>query len=142
MINARRALLLATDLGFVTYWVLTLGKLLPPDWLFRDYGEPAIMAWNLSFLPLDAVVSASGLASVGLERRCPASARVLLVVSLVTTSISGLQAIAFWALRHDFDLAWWAPNAFLMLWPLPFLAKLVWNGIGEGGHVKAARAQG
>lgn len=123
----RRTLLLATDIGFLAYWVLTLGHVLPREWLFRDYAEPTMAAWNLSFLPLDAVVSTTGLASVALARRCPASARTLLVISLVATSISGLQALSFWALRHDFDLGWWLPNAFLLLWPLPFLAKLAWG---------------
>jgi hypothetical protein len=48
------------------------------------------------------------------------------MISLVTTSISGLQAIAFWAIRHEFDLTWWAPNLVLFLWPLPFIIERVW----------------
>lgn len=127
MLPARRALLLATDLGFLLYWAATLGHLLPREWLFRGYDDPTIMAWNLSFMPLDLVVSGTGLASIALARRCPSSARTLLVVSLVATSVSGLMALSFWALRHDFDVAWWLPNAFLLLWPLPFLGELVWE---------------
>ena len=123
-----RGLMLATDVGFLLYWVLTLGHVLPPACLFRDYAHPTMAAWNLSFLPLDLVVSATGFASIALLRRCPASARTLLVVSLVGTSVSGLQALAFWTLRHDFDLGWWIPNLFLLVWPLPFLARLVWEG--------------
>jgi len=125
----RRALLLVTDIGFLAYWSLTLGHVLPPAWLFRDYADPMMQAWNMSFLPLDLVVSATGIASVSLEKRCAGSARVLLVVSLLATSISGLQALSFWALRGDFDLGWWLPNAFLLLWPLPFLWRLVWSGV-------------
>ncbi|MBL8717262.1 MAG: DUF5360 family protein [Myxococcales bacterium] len=122
-----RALLLVTDLGFLAYWALTLGHVLPRAWLFRGYEDPTVAAWNLSFLPLDLVVSATGLGAVGLLRRCPAAARSLLTMSLVATSISGLQAIAFWTLRRDFDLGWWAPNLFLLAWPLPFLARLAWT---------------
>ncbi|MFO0686223.1 MAG: DUF5360 family protein [Sandaracinus sp.] len=125
---ARRTLLLVTDLGFLVYWALTLGHVLPREWLFRGYDDATVMAWNLSFLPLDLVVSATGLGSIALTRSCPSSSRILLAVSLVATSISGLQAISFWALTGDFDPAWWAPNLFLLLWPLPFLAELVWNG--------------
>lgn len=42
-----------------------------------------------------------------------------MLISLVLTSTAGLQAIAFWALRGDFALEWWAPNLFLLLFPLP-----------------------
>lgn len=136
---ARRTLLLITDVGFLVYWVLTLGHVLPREWLFRGYDDATVMAWNLSFLPLDLLVSATGLGSLALAKRCPASSRTLLVVSLVATSISGLQAISFWALAGDFDPAWWAPNLFLLLWPLPFLAERVWSAAeaqpgGGGGY--------
>jgi len=122
----QRTFLLMTDLGFLAYWVITFLHVLPASWLFHGYAEPTTQAWNLSFLPLDAIVSLSGIASVMLARRCPSSARTLLVVSLVTTSISGLQALSFWTLRHDFDITWWLPNAFLLAWPLPFLARMIW----------------
>lgn len=122
-----RGLLLLTDIGFLAYWVLTLGRMLPGAWMFHGHDDPTIASWNLSFLPLDLIVSATGLGSLAARRACPEAARALLSISLVTTSISGLQAIAFWTLRHDFDLGWWAPNLFLLLWPLPFLAKLVWT---------------
>jgi hypothetical protein len=62
----------------------------------------------------------------------------LLVVSLVATSISGLQALSFWALRGDFDLGWWLPNLFLFLWPLPFIARQVWAAM-DGANPAAAR---
>lgn len=128
---ALRVLLLLTDLGFLAYWALTLGHFLPPSWLYSDYREPVTVAWNQSFLPLDLLVSASGLSSVALERRCPSSARTLLLVSLVGTSISGLQALSFWAFRHELDPAWWAANGFLLLWPLPFLARMIWSAPSE-----------
>lgn len=122
-----RALLLVTDLGFLLYWALSLGHVLPTEWLFRDHADPMMQAWNLSFLPLDLAVSATGLASLAMRARCPGSSRALLLLSLVATSISGLQAIAFWAVRSDFELGWWAPNVFLLLWPLPFIARMVWT---------------
>lgn len=120
-----RALLLVTDVGFLAYWAVTLLHLLPPAWLFSGYGDATVSAWNLSFLPLDLVVSVTGLSSLALRRACPHAARALLSLSLLATSISGLQAIAFWATRGDFDLAWWLPNLFLLAWPLPFLARIV-----------------
>lgn len=127
MTRTLRALLLVTDLGFLAYWALTLGHVLPREWLFRGYDDPTISAWNLSFLPLDLLVSGTGLGAVFARRHCPAASRVLVTISLVTTSVSGLQALAFWTLRHDFDLGWWAPNVALLVWPLPFLAQFVWR---------------
>jgi hypothetical protein len=47
------------------------------------------------------------------------------LISSVLTSCSGLQAVAFWALRGDFDVIWWAPNLFLLLYPLVFLPVVV-----------------
>lgn len=46
-------------------------------------------------------------------------------MSLVLTSCSGLQAVSFWYVRRDFDWTWWAPNLFLLLYPLFFLPGLV-----------------
>lgn len=122
-----RGLLLVTDFGFLAYWLVTLGGVLPSAWMFHGHDDPTVAAWNLSFLPLDLIVSATGLSSLAMRRACPEASRTLLVISLVTTSISGLQAVTFWALRSDFDIGWWAPNLFLLLWPLPFLAKLAWT---------------
>ena len=137
-----RALLLVTDVGFLLYWTITLGRVLPAAWLFAGYEDPVVSAWNLSFMPLDLLVSATGIGAVVLARRCPGSARALLTISLGATSISGLQAIAFWTLRREVDLAWWLPNLFLLLWPLPFLARIVWAGEGpRAGDVSAASAR-
>jgi hypothetical protein len=145
-VRALRPLLLVTDLGLLLYWAVTLAHVLPPEWLYRDYANPTMTAWNLSFLPLDLLAPATGLSALALARRCAGSSRALLVVSLCATSVSGLQAISFWALRADFDLAWWLPNLFLLLWPLPFLARLVWTNAdhadhaNQGPHTTAAAA--
>ncbi|MCB9588029.1 MAG: DUF5360 family protein [Polyangiaceae bacterium] len=41
---------------------MALGLLkVPADWLFRDYTDPNIVAWNWSFLPLDLLASVTGL---------------------------------------------------------------------------------
>ena len=120
-----RVLMVATDLGFLAYWAITALHLLPPAWLFADYEDPILQSWNWSFLPLDLLVSASGLLALGLARRGDARAGPMTVVSLTLTSCSGLMAVAFWTLRADFDLAWWLPNLFLLLYPLPFLGRLL-----------------
>jgi hypothetical protein len=119
-----RALLLATDVGFLLYWLVTLLHALPASYRFKDYGEPLVVAWNWSFLPLDLLVSATGLTSLWLARRGDRRWPALALVSLTLTSCSGLMALAFWTLRRDFDLAWWLPNAFLLLYPVAFFGRV------------------
>ncbi|MEU1994923.1 DUF5360 family protein [Nocardia gamkensis] len=57
--------------------------------------------------------------------------RTLMTISLTLTSVAGLQALAFWTLRGDFNPVWWAPNLFLLLFPLPALVTLVGDGPQE-----------
>jgi hypothetical protein len=119
-----RPLFLIVDLGFIAYWAITLAGVVPEEYLFKDYDNPILAAWNWSFLPLDLAISATGLMAL---RRAKGglSWRSLALVSLVLTSCSGLMAVSFWTLRGDFDPAWWLPNLFLLLYPLCFLPKLM-----------------
>ena len=122
--GALRYLFLLVDLGFLAYWLITLLHLIPPEYLFQDYQNPLLVAWNWSFLPLDIVVSVTGLASLALYQRGSSSWRLLAFCSLLLTSVSGLQAIAFWVIRGDFMVEWWAPNLFLLVYPWFFLRGL------------------
>jgi hypothetical protein len=116
--------MLATDLGFIAYWLVSGLHVLPPEWLYRDAGDPLMVDWNWSFLALDLLVSATGLAGLALARRGAPAALTLVTSSLTFTSASGLMAVSFWVLRRDFDPGWWAPNLFLLVYPAPFLWKL------------------
>ncbi|GAB2937863.1 hypothetical protein GCM10027203_43820 [Nonomuraea fastidiosa] len=80
--------------------------------------------WNWSFLWIDLPASATGLAGLRLMRLGRASGPPLMLVSLALTMASGLMAIAFWTLRGDFSLAWWIPNLYLMLFPMPAIVCL------------------
>lgn len=118
-------LMVATDLAFIAYWLVTALHLLPPELLYNDYNDPWMVDWNWSFLPIDLLVSLTGFAALlAARRRSPASPQLALV-SLTLTSASGLMALSFWTLRHDLDPAWWLPNLFLLLYPLPFLRRLL-----------------
>lgn len=125
MTIALRVCFLVVDIGFLAYWAITLAGVLPDAWLFKDYHDPILQAWNWSFLPLDVLVSITGLTTLVLYRKGRATWRSWAVMSLVATSCSGLQAISFWVLRADYDLAWWAPNLFLLLYPWLFLPRLL-----------------
>lgn len=97
---------------------------IPGEWLFKDYHDARVMAWNWSFLPIDLLLSFTGLWALKLERRGDIRWRVWSTISLTLTVCAGLMAISYWVLVRDFDPAWWIPNLFLTLWPLPFLAQL------------------
>jgi Family of unknown function (DUF5360) len=124
-----RALFLLTDWGFIVYWTVTALAAahviaLPAEWLFRDYANPSVVAWNWSFLPLDLAASISGLMAVRAARQ-GAAFRGFAMVSLVLTSCAGLMAVAYWTVARDFDPSWWAPNLFLLVWPWFFLPGLI-----------------
>ncbi|WP_077616098.1 DUF5360 family protein [Caenibacillus caldisaponilyticus] len=116
---------LAVDVAFILYWLMTVLHLIPHEWLFKDYDHPVLVAWNWSFLPLDLLISATGLISLRQYGQNRSSWRSTALISLVLTFCSGLQALAFWAIRLDFDPLWWLPNAFLLIYPLFFIPKLL-----------------
>ncbi|MEU1878608.1 DUF5360 family protein [Streptosporangium sp. NPDC020072] len=120
-----KRLMLLTDVGFLVYFSVTGLGLIPAAWAFADYTEPLMVSWNWSFLWIDLLASATGLLSLHLLRRGAPEAERLMLVSLVLTSASGLMAVAFWTLRGDFSLAWWIPNLYLLLFPMPAIVRLV-----------------
>lgn len=122
--RALRLFLLGVDIGFILYWLTSALALLPASWLYAHHDDPVMVDWNWSFLPLDLLVSGSGLAALALAQQRNARWPLLALLSLAFTSASGLNALAFWALRADFDLAWWAPNIVLALAPWPFVRSL------------------
>lgn len=118
---------LVTDIGFILYWLITLLHLIPAEYLFEDYTNPILTAWNWSFLPLDLLVSLTGFTSLYLYRQNNPNWKLIALISLAFTSASGLQAIAFWAIRADFDWTWWLPNLYLLLYPPFFIVALLRN---------------
>ncbi|MFG1687739.1 DUF5360 family protein [Nonomuraea sp. NPDC049269] len=123
--------MLVTDVGFVVYFAVTALGLIPLEWAFADYTNPLMIDWNWSFLWIDLLASLTGLTSLWLLRRGRASGPSLMLVSLVLTMASGLMAIAFWTLRGDFALAWWIPNLYLMLFPVPGIICLTSQPVGS-----------
>ncbi|WP_053429395.1 DUF5360 family protein [Rossellomorea marisflavi] len=112
---------LITDIGFIIYWLVTFMGWIPKEWAFKDYDDPHIVAWNWSFLPLDLLISATGLTSLYLLKRGYPSWKGIALISHVLTSCSGLQAVSFWAWMKDFDAAWWGFNLYLLLYPFLFI---------------------
>ncbi|GAA2208978.1 hypothetical protein GCM10009850_044360 [Nonomuraea monospora] len=121
ILGATKIAMLITDVALLLYWVVVFAGLIPPELAYQDYTNPILTDWNASFVLLDLAASLTGLATLC----ATSSARPLMTVSLTLTSTAGLQAVAFWALRGDFTLAWWLPNLFLLLFPLPALVVLM-----------------
>ena len=121
------------DIGFIVYWLVTLLGVIPNEYLFNDYLNPILVAWNWSFLPLDLLISATGLWSLYLWRQNDSRWRPFALISLVLTSCSGLQAVAFWTIRGDFDVWWWLPNVILLLYPLFFIKAVSVDHIATFG---------
>jgi len=117
--------MLITDIGFIVYWFITVAHLIPPESLFRDYTNPIMVHWNWSFLPLDLLISFTGITSLVLLKRNKKQWSNFALISLTLTSVSGLQAISFWMIAGDFDISWWIPNLFLLLYPLFFLRYFI-----------------
>ncbi|MFJ9370579.1 DUF5360 family protein [Nocardia sp. NPDC101769] len=103
-------IMLLTDLGFLTYWIVTaLGVLsVGPDCFLQQ--------WNWSFLGLD--LAAIGLGLAGLAARSGAGSLPMITVSLSLTSAAGLMALNFYMVRGDYDLRWWLPNLWLFGFPI------------------------
>jgi hypothetical protein len=127
--NKLKYFFLVVDIGFIAYWLITLLGVIPNEYLFKDYENPILVAWNWSFLPLDLFISATGLTSLWLWKKDNNNWKSLTLISLVLTFCSGLQAIAFWTLRSDFDISWWIPNLFLLIYPLFFIPGFVKNRV-------------
>ena len=122
-------LMLITDIGFLAYWslsalILAGVHIVPPDQMFKDYDQPIMQVWNWSFAPLDIILSLIGIWAVRRAARGESWER-LAILSLALTFCAGLMAIAFWAIKGDFDVTWWGMNLFLMLWPLAYLPSLI-----------------
>jgi hypothetical protein len=122
--------LLITDLGFIAYWGAAALRLFPPEWLYKDYDNPILIAWNWSFAPVDLAASGLGLCSLFLARQGSKAWPAIALLSVALTFCAGLMAISFWALQRDFELGWWLPNVYLAIWPLLALPNLA-RGIGK-----------
>ncbi len=118
---------LVTDIGFILYWSITALQIIPGEYLFNDYYNSIVMAWNWSFLPLDLLISLTGLSSLYMYKRKKEVWSRLALVSLVLTFCTGLMAIAFWAIKGDFDIAFWIMNLYAMIYPLFFVKRFIFG---------------
>lgn len=122
--------LTATDLIFLIYWTVSglaqAGAIhIPRAWMYANYDQAQVVAWNWSFLPLDLLFSILGLSAVWASRRGLATWRPLALLSLAFTMAAGGMAVAYWTILGEFEPTWFLPNLTLVVWPLFFLPGLV-----------------
>jgi len=122
--------LTATDLAFLVYWtVAALSQAglvaIPAEWMYANYDQPNVVAWNWSFLPLDLAFSYFGLCAVAAARRGDPVCHGYAIVSLTLTMASGGMAVAYWTLLCEFDPFWFLSNLALVVWPPVFLRRLL-----------------
>ena len=116
---------LLVDIGFIAYWAITALHLIPAEYLYNDYTNPILVNWNWSFFPLDIFVSVTGLYSIWLNKQNDDRWKIYALMSLLLTSVSGLQAVSYWTLAQETDLSWWIPNLFLLIYPFFFTPTLI-----------------
>lgn len=123
-------LLSLTDILFLAYW--TLASLMsfnlvsiPPSYMYANYENPLVVAWNWSFLGVDLAFSVLGLAAVYNARRGNPIWRPLALLSLAFTMAAGGMAINYWTLLGEYNWSWYLPNLALVVWPLIFIPGLI-----------------
>lgn len=128
--NVMRRWMLGTDVLMLLYWLITgltaLGFVnLPEQYLFKDYHDSRVVAWNWSFFPLDLALALTGIYAAWLFKKADQRWFAYSLCSAALTFCAGLMAISYWALLSEFDLSWWLPNLLLVLWPLWFVPRLI-----------------
>jgi len=117
--NKTKILLTLTEVGMILYWLLAFLLLfkivhIPPEYMYSDYLNPVIIAWNWSFFPIDIIFAITGL--VGRFGTINKQHKTLLsVISLSLMFCAGLMAISFWAINRDFHPVWWGLNLWLIM---------------------------
>ena len=112
------------DLGFILFWTITAIGIIPAEYLYKDNKNEILAHWNLSFFPLDIAISFTGLTTLYLFSKNDSLWKILALILLILSSVSGLHAITNRTLARDFDLSWWIPNLFLLIYPLFFIPRI------------------
>lgn len=115
------------DIGFIVYWLITLFHLIPGEYLYNNYTNPLLVSWNWSFFPIDILISATGLLSMYLRKRWNFLWIKFALISLILTFATWLMALSYWTINKDFEIQWWLPNLFLLIYPLLYIPKIVFS---------------
>lgn len=122
-------LLTLTEIGMLAYWLLATALVIglvsiPPEYMYSDYENPLVVAWNWSFLPIDIAFAVLGLMS-RFMRLPTALAHKLALIGATLMFCAGIMAISFWTMTGEFDPLWWGLNLWLVLLSLTTLKALL-----------------
>jgi Family of unknown function (DUF5360) len=139
------AFITITDVIFLLYWsmsALAVANIIsiPSEWMYSEYNQPRVVAWNWSFLPIDVAFSVSGLSAFAASRKGSSLWRPLALISLTLTFAAGGLAIGYWTILGEFEPGWFLPNLALVIWPLFFLPGLMKEMVAENIQSSAANA--
>lgn len=117
-----------TEVGVLAYWLLATALVLgilyiPPEYMYSDYENPLIVAWNWSFLPIDVAFAVLGLISRFGKFGEPLSNK-LAITGATLMFCAGVMAISFWVMTGEFDPLWWGLNIWLVVLSLAALKTL------------------
>ncbi len=135
--------LTVTDVAFILYWALAASSQagviqIPPEWMYANYDQPDVIAWNWSFLAVDLAFSVFGLKAVAAARRGDPAWRSFAIVSLTLTMAAGGMAVSYWAILREFDPSWFLANLTLVIWPLFFMRRLM-SDVSAGAPQTSSR---
>ncbi len=124
-----RHLMTVTEIGMLLYWMLAAALVLsvlsvPPEYMYSDYENPLVVAWNWSFFPIDVAFAVLGLVSRYATLR-PGLAQQLALIGATLMFCAGIMAISFWIMTGEFDPLWWGLNLWLILLSLTALRALL-----------------
>ena len=103
----------------ILYWIFAALVALEiitisPEYMYSDYTNPTVVAWNWSFFPIDIIFATTGL--FGRFGNITESRQTLLsMFSLSLMFCAGLMAISFWVVQGSYDPFWWLINLWLVL---------------------------
>ena len=125
--KSQKTLLLLTDAGMLLYWLIVFLDALSlialnPEYMYSDYQNPLMVAWNLSFLPIDVAFALSGLVAL-LYPLSQKTKETLITISLTLMFCAGVMALSFWIILEDFNLFWWGVNLWLMALPIAVIVQ-------------------
>jgi len=112
-------LMTLTEIAMLLYWALAAALVvgliyIPPDYMYSDYENPLVVAWNWSFFPIDIAFALCGLWARFANLR-PGLARNLSLIGATLMFCAGTMAISFWSVTGEFEPLWWGMNLWLVV---------------------------
>ena len=84
-----------------------------PEYMYWDYANPSMVAWNWSFLLINALFAVAGLYG-RFGQTSELGRNILSTFSMSLMFCAGVMAISFWLVAGSFDPFWWSIDLWLV----------------------------